>query len=63
MDATAYQSEWHDITHLGTQVSEHIVVETRLLLGQLGKSDGIIEIEDEIRDRLGDNISIGSHGC
>ncbi len=58
-----HESRSDDITHLGTQVCEHIVVETRLLLGQLGKSDGIIEIEDEIRYRVGDNISIGSHGC
>ena len=50
-------------THLGTQVSKNIVVEPRLLLGQLGKSDRVIEIEDEIRQRLGDDISIGSHLC
>lgn len=49
-------------THLVAQISKLSVVKSRLFLSQLRKSDGIIQIKDEIRQCLWHaSISITSH--
>lgn len=51
------------VPYLVTQITEDMIVEPRLLLGQLRKGDGIVEIKYEIRHAVGDDICVGCHSC